>query len=68
MYSIAIDGTVYGLASGKQQMKVLVVDAILHIGQSKRTLVEYYPDKKRTVQLWHVFAHNGYHLVEVVKL
>jgi hypothetical protein len=74
-YSVHADTDII-ICEGREEMKVAVINAQLRFGNGQQFIVEHSPAPYRTADAydysvlyrWHVFAHDGYHLIEVVEV
>lgn len=74
-YSVHADANIV-ICDGREEMKIAVMNAQLQFGNGKTFIVEHHPGPytvggvydHRIIERFHVFANDGYHLIEVVEV
>lgn len=73
-YSITCDAQLYRVVDQYSDVKTGVMGAIIHIAKGSTCIVERTRVKDDgagdhvIIGYWHVFANDGYHLIDVVRL
>lgn len=73
-YSITLDAQAFAVTELLTDAKAAVIDAQIKLADDRGVRVEHFPAQDRynkmgnAISIFHVFAHDGYHLIEMQRL